>query len=323
MKVYLLKSGEFRQEFAGGLVRIVSPQEERSLGLDVESKTAWFSPEQGVSDAWFPIQRILEAQQSAVRKLGDRKRDGVTLSGFLLSKETDPVRVEMWVDPETHLPVEVNESPSTPGDPLVSHRQAKLRFEFNKELAASLFNMAPPAEFRLVENGPRRPMPTFPRGIDMRKFQLKPGIGIGGLTWGADLPAVVAYYGPPSELLYRYTTNAGDVVSREKPDGVSIDHVVVKYDAFGLRLRVKEENGLFSVSAEEGIPNLGIRTFPGKTTETIAIGATLNEVKEAYGKPSRSRGPSDSPFALIYGDKGVAFVLAEGRVTAITVTASK
>ena len=53
------------------------------------------------------------------------------------------------------------------------------------------------------------------------------------------------------------------------------------------------------------------------------MGATLNEVKEAYGKPSRSRGPSDSPFALIYGDKGVAFALEEGRVTAISVTESK
>ena len=238
MKVYILKSGEYRQEFAGGLVRIFSPQEKRFLGLEAESKTAWFSPDLGTSDAWFPIQRILDAQQSAVHKLGTRKRDGVTLNGFLLSKESEPVRVEVWVDPDTHLPVEVIESPSTPGDPLVSHRHAILRFEFNKDISASLFSMAPPEKFRLVENGPLRPMPSFPRGIDMTKFQLKPGIGIGDLIWRDDLTAAVACFGQPSELNYNYTTNNGELhSSRGKPDGVPIDYYLVYYNAFGLALK--------------------------------------------------------------------------------------
>jgi len=323
MKVHLLKSGEFRQDYASGLTRIHSPKEKRTLGLEAKSKTAWFSSDKGTSDAWFPVQRILDAEQSAVQKLGTHKRDGVTLNGFLLSTESEPVRVELWTDPDTHLPVEIIESPSTAGDPLVSHRQAIVRFEFNKEIAESLFSMTPPEKYRLVENGPLRPMPSFPRGIDMKKFQLMPGIGIGDLTWGDDLTAVVACFGPPSELKYSYTINDGEFHSREKPDGIPIDYYLVDYNAFGLSLKLREDVGLFSISAEDGIPSIGIRRFPGETKENIALGATLDEVREAYGKPSRSRGPSDSPFALIYGDKGVAFILEEARVTGISVTESK
>ncbi len=311
MKVYLLKSGEFRQEFAGGLVRIFSPQEKRYIGMEAESKTAWFSPESVASDAWFPIQRILNVDKSAVRKLGTRERGGLTLTGFLLSRESDQVRVELWTDPDTHLPVELIESPTSPDDPLVSHRNSVMKFQFNKEIAASLFSITPPETFRLVEDGPLHPLPTFPRGIDMQKFQLKPGIGIGELTLGDDLTDVITSFGIPSELTY---TTDGKFFSREKPEG-AIDYYLVAYNALGLKLKFREDIGLFSITAEDGMH--GVRTFPGKTTENIGIGATLNDVTEAYGKPSRARGPSDSPFALIYGDKGLSFVMVEGRVTAI------
>ncbi len=320
MKIYLLKSGEFRQEYEGGLVRVFSPQEKRFMAMEAKSKTAWFSTENEGADAWDPIRRILGAEKSAVRKLGTRVRDGVALAGFLLSLESDPVRVELWTDPDTHLPVELVESPSKPGDLRVLHRNSTMTFEFNKEIPGALFGMKPPQSFRLVENGPLHPSSTQ-RHIDVEKMLLKPGVGVGELTWGADLSAVVAMFGPPSEIRYRYTTDDGKLSSSTKPDGVPIDDFSVIYSAFGLTLKLKEDSGLFAITGEGENRNFGTNGFRGRTTEDISLGATLQEVVEAYGKPSGSKGPADSPFAVIYEDKGVVFGIMDGRVAVVSVMA--
>lgn len=322
MKIYLLKSGEFRQEYEEGLVRIFSPQEKRFMAMEAKSKTAWFSTENEGADAWDPIRRILDAEKSAVRKLGTRERDGVALAGFLLSLESDPVRVELWTDPGTHLPVELVESPSKPGDPRVLHRSSTMTFEFNKEIPGALFGMKPPGSFRLVKDGPLHPSPT-PRHIDVRKILLKPGVGVGELIWGADLSAVVAMFGPPSEVRYRYTTDDGKLSSSMKPDGVSIDDFSMIYRDLGLTLKLEEDSGLFTITGEGENRNFGTNEFRGRTAEGIALGATLKEVVEAYGKPSGSRGPTESPFAVIYEDRGVVFGILDGRVAVISIMAVK
>ncbi|TWU00983.1 hypothetical protein [Stieleria varia] len=318
MKVYLLKSGAFRQEFSNGLVRICSPDGERCLGLETDSKTAWYSTVEGQSDAWYPIRKIMDATRSGIQSLGTR--EGGSHRGFLVESESEPIRLEIWVDVETDLPVEVVESPATPDDPLYSHRHSTLRFKFNRDIARELLSLTPPEGYRLVNSGPSVPMPEVPHGIDMRKLELKPGLGMGGLTWGDDLGAAKKQIGPPSEVNYCYTIDGQRFQSRTKPDDASIDYILAEFDALGLTLNFREGGGLFSVAVESGIPDAGVRSFPGKTSENISIGDSFDQILEAYGKPTRFRGPAKSPFAVIYQNLGVAFVLEEGQVTGILVT---
>ncbi len=318
-RVYLLGSGQSRQEFSKQLTFIHDPATKKTIGLDNDAKTAWFQSVEQATDGWSPIRMILEKQQSAVKALGNRRKNGKDETGFLISEEGSSVRVEVWIDPSSNLPIEMIESPASTKDPFVAHRNNVWRFTFNQDLDEKLFSMSVPDGYQAVTTGPYAPSANQLAASEAVHVVLRPRIGIGDIKWGASLTEITERYGTPSELWF--VDEAKNEMYREKPKGVASDRFFVRYASANLTFDFKENSGLYSITAEEAsaLPGRGV-TFPGKTSEGIAIGSSLEDVLKAYGKPSRYRGGTESPFAVIFQEQGIAFGITNKRVSSITVT---
>lgn len=318
-RVYLLDSGHSRQEFSKQLTFIYDPETKKSIGLDNDAKTAWLKSTEEATDVWSPIRQILEKQQSAVKALGNRRKNGRDQKGFLLTEEGSPVRVEVWIDPNSNLPTEMIESPASPKDPFVAHRHHVWRFTFNQDLEEKLFSMRVPDGYQAVTTGPDAPSASQFAASEGRNLVLRPRVGIGDIKWGASLADISERYGVPNELWF--VNEATNELYREKPKGVTTDGFFIRYVSANLTFNFKEDSGLYSITAEGAGAGHGQGvTFPGKTSEGIAIGTSLDDVLKTYGNPSRYRGGTESPFAVIFQEKGIAFGITNKRVSSMTLT---
>ncbi len=323
--VYLLDTGQFRQQYENGVVFIHDPAKGKTLWLNPEDKTASLIPiPESAESPWALVDRFLKIEQAAVEELGRRELNGKTLVGFRLGPlnqqagvGSEPVRGEAWIDPDTRLPVRMEITPVDPEDPTTGHVHMIFEFAFNRPLEKSLFRMTPPEDYRMVDSGPLFPAPAPPKDEALASPVIMPGVGIGQARFGMNIKQVVERLGPPSEVFYVYETPQGKVSTRmEKQDRKPVEFDV-EYRDRGFGLTVDAQRGLVAIGTEDGV-RPGFRAFTGRTKEGIALGAAREDIERAYGPPDRIRGPyEDKTMALLYHSMGLAFVLTNGQVTAI------
>jgi hypothetical protein len=201
-----------------------------------------------------------------------------------------------------------------------SFHQYTLSFTFNRPLDASLFRLAPPEGYTVLHEAAyympyldRLPLP--PRDEKLASPVIVPGVGIGQARFGMSVEEVIEVLGRPDdascywkptpeasrhldEILERASKEVvekglkgaeksrfiNEAMNRVKiikrtPSGMYLDYI-----SRGFRLVVLNDQGLIQVSCVG--EDSGKRPFTGKTFEGIGMGATLQQIEDAYGPAS-------------------------------------
>ena len=200
MKAYYLRPSHFRQELANGYVNITDWAAGKMIGLDPQSKQATVINLSHVSDDarhrsqmnQFELTRDLlriaiDDPNIEVESLGEQRLDSRRTIGFRLCTQTQPMTV--WVDPETKFPVQIETTMVGPPEThiMMSH------YEFNIELDESLFDVAVPQGYEMVETDLDTSPPTEEDFITAMRLGSK--ISGGKFPPGVDLVAIAAYVG--------------------------------------------------------------------------------------------------------------------------------
>ena len=274
------------------------------------------------------MDRFLKIEQSAVEQLGRRKFNGKMLFGFRLgppkqlASVSKDLRWEAWIDPESRLPVRIEEKPKNKNNPMTAHRHSIIEFEFDTPIDSSIFSMTLPEGYHMVESGPHFPKPSLPSDKRLLSPIITPGGGINRAQFGMTVKEVIEQLGPPSELWYDYKDSQGQTFYTRMKREKEADAYNLRYKSIGFELFIDSQEGLAKIIADDGLPEAwGFRKFAGRTTEGIALGATRADVEQAYGAPSRVRGPfkyeNYSEMFLLYEAKMIFFGLKDGQVRSI------
>ena len=101
-----------------------------------------------------PLKVIREDSPTRTRELGERKIGGKTARGYLVPLSIgDPPRRhdwQVWVDPETDLPLEIGYDVDDHKQPRTTTILRFSNFRWNVDLDPKLFDPAPPEGFREV-----------------------------------------------------------------------------------------------------------------------------------------------------------------------------
>lgn len=101
-----------------------------------------------------PLKLIREDSPTRTRELGERQIGGKTARGYLVPLSTgDPKRRhdwQVWVDPETDLPLEIGYQVDDQKQPRTTTVHRLSNFRWNTQLDPKLFDPVPPEGFREV-----------------------------------------------------------------------------------------------------------------------------------------------------------------------------
>ena len=139
------------------------------------------------------------------------------------------------------------------------------------------------------------------------KLIIEPLVGIGPVNFGMSEDEVMKHFGQPDRIFQGEVTKLNYVPSR------------------GLVFVVDAELGMNEIGCwSEGMLPSRITTFAGKTKEGIGIGATQEEIVDAYGQPDRTSTGSRALVETLHYDKLQArFTLMEGRLMSMVLNAPK
>jgi outer membrane lipoprotein-sorting protein len=293
-----------RAEFPNGEVLIVDTSKERQIRLISKAKRA-IVRSAFASDAVSTVASHRLSPLESLRKMGDfatselpsRVIEGKQMIGFLCN-EGPYVNLKVWVDPDTKLPVRMESSCRDDAGNMV--QEVVRNFVYDSSIDDSLFAVGVPADYEAdIE------LATLAT-TNPRSFPIAPGVGVGPLKFGMTESEVVEVLGEPRS-------------QRAAAKGQLLD-----YGAEGLYLEVSGEEGLRAIHCISQLAyGFDVRTFSGKTDNGIGIGASLQQVREAYGEPVQEY--QNSGIALMqYVSPVVAFKFREGKLSeVILVTPSK
>lgn len=203
-QTYFLAPGRYRQELAGSSINITDLKARKIVHLMPSEKKAFVmnikgEPEKGKSHDYFEQVRELlsknrDAKDDEYERLGEKEIDGKRATGFRLDSPAQTVT--LWGDPKTGQPVRIESTFS--GLPRTDTTMTN--FVFNVPLDESLFDLKPPADYKVqsldvdaskpdeaalveafkisVEIGG----PEFPESLDMMGVQrivIKYAVGLG------------------------------------------------------------------------------------------------------------------------------------------------
>lgn len=146
-----LAPAKHRQEL-GFLVNIADMSAGKMLSLNPTLKTAFMMnvtnmPKNKPTDSFERLRELLSGsgdfKQNQVERLGDKQIDGKKAVGFRL--DSPMATVTMWGDPKTGLPVHME----TVWSGIPRTEVVMSNFEINVPLKESLFDMKPPAGYKL------------------------------------------------------------------------------------------------------------------------------------------------------------------------------
>ena len=139
------------------------------------------------------------------------------------------------------------------------------------------------------------------------KLIIEPLVGIGPVSFGMSKDEVMEHFGQPDRVFEGKVTKLNYVPSR------------------GLSFAVDTELGMNEIGCwSDGMLPSRITTFAGRTKEGIGIGATQEEIVDAYGKPDRTTTGSRALVENLHYDKLQAkFTLKEGRLMSMILNAPK
>jgi hypothetical protein len=314
--LYRRDANKLRVEYPNGVAWVSDAQQGRCLMLDENDETAQVVP--GLLEEFSAAEHLDEMEslaRDAVEPLGERTVDGRRLIGFRVKQRKSDgnreYRDTIWVDPATRLPA-IRESTRT-ATKLVKESSCRQIYTFNQPLAPELFSTTPPDGYRLVDSDestigdlPKVALPAegLPPGPT-----IKPGVGIGEVTFGMTVEQIVEVLGKADRISHTtsYTSEESRLIDEahrkarrlDKFEGQHLidetlakvwtsvqqrepDSARMEYDSLGIELEISIEEGLVGgfcwSHGDDNYP------YTGKTTEGIGIGSTLEDIEEAYGK---------------------------------------
>jgi hypothetical protein len=134
---------------SSGFIRISDLTPGRSLTLIPEKKSAWFMSGTGRGESEKPnlLDRVLKLDAQQAKAIGQKDFDGRLTDGFRVDGEG--YIITFWIEPRTHLPVQVEEATRPGFTPLIN--RVMTDFQWNVPVDASLFNMTVPAGYEQSE----------------------------------------------------------------------------------------------------------------------------------------------------------------------------
>ncbi|MFV1968501.1 MAG: outer membrane lipoprotein carrier protein LolA [Pirellulaceae bacterium] len=337
----------------GVMVVLTDTKRGRLLALNTRKKVAGFqSAVRGLGDhlhsssrRWPSPRGFLDylagIAASAVESLGEQQIAGRNLVGFELPRDQFAqdcgLRLCIWVDPRTQLPVRFEMVPDDPDDLAASFLQYIITFTFNKRLDDSLFQLTVPEGYRVLEDDApslwdtvwETTVPLPPHDKKLASPVVELGVGIGGARFGMTLKRVLDVLGPPDNAFAQieYTAKEQKEVDatykkatkeaaekglnkaeqrryvNEATNRLDLNHrpadgVTLEYLSRGYVVIVTKEQGLLRIFCDGGSPNM--RPFTGRTAKGIRMGATVEQIEKAYGPPDRKSEDPDGGAGLYY-----------------------
>jgi hypothetical protein len=301
----LLISGKrMRQEFSGTF-NISDSATGCAVTIDPQGKTVIHSqgPEMGGAlDFYGLFQKLATAAATPIEDYVDATGQhfpGVRgVAELKVGAETGKIRVKVWSDPKTKLPMRLEISSADDDNP----RDVSLleKIEFDIALDDALFDMTIPKNYKIL-GITRDQLKPPPDEKEAAKLTITPGVGIGEIKFGMSRKEIVALWGEPELVLYDtylcYLSKGLQLVlvGREPPD------------SFGL------------IIANPGdAASLTRNDFPGQTDKGIRMGSSEQQIIDAYGEPDAKEKHSHST-SVGYSKLRLGFSLADGKVVQIIV----
>lgn len=157
MKAFYLEPCHFRQELESGHINIADWQAGKMVGLDPKTKQATVFnlinlPEGAKSEMQTnqfdaireSLRKAVTDPDTKVESLGEKELDGRAVVGFRFA---GPQSMTLWADPRTRLPVRIEATMVGPPETKV----AMTNYEFNVDFDKSLFSVAIPAGYKVME----------------------------------------------------------------------------------------------------------------------------------------------------------------------------
>ncbi len=159
MKVMVIHPYLLRFEFlckipnepiVGGQIWIVDTGKGKSLILDTVKKKGKVCPtDRAMLDIYDTFRNFRDRVDYSVDEIGSRQIGDKQVIGFKLKKEEDKREIMVWADPETKLPILMEETCENREGQVMQHVVTDIVFD--AELDVSLFSLQPPKGYKLEE----------------------------------------------------------------------------------------------------------------------------------------------------------------------------
>lgn len=306
-----------RVEGPDGTFSITNLKTRQSLYVDHRKRTARIDqlyPADDEKNVDSFMEKIRNLPASGAKQLEPTTFNGKKVLQFVFKMDGDFI---VFVDPETKLPLrmELTIEKGVPGGK--TFREVVTDLVFDAPVDESLFEIKPPPGYAVT----RCEEPKDRKPFDTRTLVLSPAIGFGPVPLGSTKEKVIAVFGHPDQL---EETHRGPAV-QSSPDSAPAKDVpvaieeVLRYPSLGFDVSVSNLEGVREVQcfgrASRG--NLA-RDFLGRTDAQISLGASIDDVTKAYGKPDvRTHLRGDM---LHYFYKGWSFVFQDGKLSWLTMS---
>jgi hypothetical protein len=296
-------------------VSIMNYADRKSLWIDHKEHKAQIQqlyPDGNAAASYF--QQIRDLPASGAKALGADQYEGKPVLKFAWQNDGEFI---VLVEPQTHLPIrmELKMDKGLPGGE--TFREVMTDFVFDAPVDESLFAIKVPPGYsatRCEEPAGRKP-------IDTRTWIVSPQQGLGPAPMHATKAQIIATLGTPDQIEETYRgpetfSSPGVPAHKGQPDVVFEE---LRYPSRGFEISVSNKKGL------QGFKCFGrlwgsdsCRDFLGETDRQIRLGATVDDVLAAYGKPDvRSRLREE---VLHYLHKGWSFQFRNGKLAYFSVT---
>jgi hypothetical protein len=302
-----------RSEGPHGWVSIRNYKELKLMSIDHQKHKAHIQqlyPDGKVVASPFGGLRDLPA--SGAKALGTAQYEGKPVLKFAIQNEGEFI---VLVDPQTHLPIRM-ELKIDKGLPQgETYREVTTDFVFDASVDESLFDIKAPPGYSVT----RCEEPRDRKPIDTRAWTASSQQGLGPIPLHATKEQIVATLGMPDQI---EVTGRGPGVFKSpgRPAVKGQTEVVsekLRYPSHGFEIYVSNKEGMTDFNCFGRFWGFdSCRDFLGKTDRQISLGASVDEVIAAYGKPDvRSRIRAE---VLQYFHKGWSFTFRNGKLALIS-----
>ncbi|HUG18377.1 MAG TPA: hypothetical protein VMM56_05330, partial [Planctomycetaceae bacterium] len=210
-KISLLAPSTVRFDKANGAYSLLDIGERRSLYVDPEKKQVTLFEGMGQITAEMQKMNLYDflrgIQARAVSNLPAKSLDGKQCPGFLVqhevahpwSEEKLAIELSVWVDPESKLPVRIEEHRRyKEDDQEISAQVVMDQFVFDAPLDQKLFSFDPPEGYKVQSYGTAKLSPPN-EDDEIQKPVLTPNVGLGPVKFGMLADEVKKLLGEPDE----------------------------------------------------------------------------------------------------------------------------
>ena len=240
--------------------------------------------------------------QESAKRISKRQIDGKTTVGFAVMVKHGPFpprKVNIWVDPDTDLPIRMEFTDKDELGREVVHVIHDIRFD--EEIDESLFSFEVPGGYEIEELGLTKLFPV-PQEEVLLSPEVYPTVGLGPVRFGMNKDEVISLLG--------------------KPDSIKEDGTVLAYFSSGFTVYISPQRGVISyLCYTQAALAVQVREFTGKTSDGVGIGSSLEELTDAFGIPDVVNEQETLNTTVWYHTQGLEFTLADNKVVRFMVHA--